>query len=36
MKEKEEILLMALGWLSREDKVEFGEDRRVYLKEHSD
>jgi hypothetical protein len=35
MKEKEEILLMALGWLSREDKVEFGEDGRVSLKEHS-
>lgn len=34
MKEKEEALLMALGWLSREDKLEFGEDGRVYLKEH--
>jgi len=35
MKEKEELLLMALGWLSREDKLEFGEDGRVSLKEHS-
>jgi hypothetical protein len=33
MKEKEDLLLMALGWLSREDKVEFREDGRVYLKE---
>jgi hypothetical protein len=33
MKEKEELLLMALGWLLREDKVEFREDGRVYLKE---
>ena len=34
MKEKEELLLLALGWLAREDKVEFGEDGRAYLKEH--
>jgi hypothetical protein len=33
MNEKEEALLMALGWLAREDKVEFREDGRVYLKE---
>ena len=33
MKEKEEVLLLALGWLAREDKVEFKEDGRAYLKE---
>jgi len=35
LKTREGLILMALGWLSREDKVEFGEDGRVYLKEHS-
>ena len=32
---KEPMVLIALGWLLREDKVEFGEDGRVSLKEHS-
>jgi hypothetical protein len=32
MREKEDVLLMGLGWLAREDKLEFKEDERVYLK----
>lgn len=35
VKDKEWLVMMALGWLAREDKIEFKDDGKVALKEQS-